>query len=118
MGIFDQSLARGRRTFCTVAFIYFYSLFIGFVVIVATYYKCWCFYYAGEVVGALSFSVGHGSGVLKKVASVRMVHQTNDLHNIVPYTLKKRVSIVGKLSSLVALAKNDDVAHKPFCIKF
>ncbi|XP_031738035.1 uncharacterized protein LOC101213129 isoform X1 [Cucumis sativus] len=44
----------------------------------------------GEVVGALSFSVGYGSSVLKKIASVRMVHQTNDLHNIVPYTLKKR----------------------------
>lgn len=66
---------------------------------VATSCKCWCFHNAGEVVGALSFSVGHGSSVLKKVASVRMVHQTNDVHNIVPYTLKKRVSFVEKLSS-------------------
>lgn len=54
---------------------------------------------AGEVVGALSFSVGHGPNVLKKVASVRMAHQTNDVHNIVPYTLKKRVSFVGKTIS-------------------
>ncbi|XP_071939359.1 uncharacterized protein [Coffea arabica] len=44
----------------------------------------------GEVVGASSFSVGHGASTLKKVASVKMLHQAYDFQNTVSYPLKKR----------------------------
>ncbi|KEH32375.1 calcium-dependent lipid-binding-like protein [Medicago truncatula] len=43
----------------------------------------------GDVVGALSFSVGHGANTLKKVASVRMVHQPYDVQNIRSYPLTR-----------------------------
>lgn len=43
----------------------------------------------GDVVGALSFSVGHGANILKKVASVRMFHQPHDVPNIRSYSLNK-----------------------------
>ncbi|KAK4405432.1 putative vacuolar protein sorting-associated protein 13A [Sesamum angolense] len=33
----------------------------------------------GEVVGACSFSVGHGASMLKKIASVKMIHQTTNV---------------------------------------
>ncbi|CAI8587512.1 unnamed protein product [Vicia faba] len=39
----------------------------------------------GDVVGALSFSVGHGANTLKKVASVRMFYQPYDAQNIRSY---------------------------------
>ncbi|KAK7363427.1 hypothetical protein VNO77_05570 [Canavalia gladiata] len=42
----------------------------------------------GEVVGALSFPVGHGANILKKIASVRMVHQPSDVQNIRSYPLR------------------------------
>ncbi|KAH1088253.1 hypothetical protein AAZX31_07G215500 [Glycine max] len=45
----------------------------------------------GEVVAALSFSVGHGANILKKVASVRMFHQPNDVPNIRSYPLNRLV---------------------------
>lgn len=41
--------------------------------------------------GACSFSVGHGVGVLKKVASVKMLHQTTDVQSVTSYPLKRRV---------------------------
>lgn len=41
---------------------------------------------------ALSFSVGHGANILKKVASVRMFHQPNDVPNIRSYPLNRLVS--------------------------
>ncbi|KAL3812236.1 hypothetical protein ACJIZ3_013504 [Penstemon smallii] len=44
----------------------------------------------GEVVGACSFSVGHGMSILKKVASVKMLHQTSDVPNFASYPLKRR----------------------------
>ncbi|KAL3831089.1 hypothetical protein ACJIZ3_019891 [Penstemon smallii] len=44
----------------------------------------------GEVVGACSFSVGHGMSILKKVASVKMLHQTSDVPNFASYQLKRR----------------------------
>lgn len=44
----------------------------------------------GEVVGASSFSMGHGANALKKVASVRMLNHTSDAQNVVSYPLKKR----------------------------
>lgn len=44
----------------------------------------------GEVVGAFSFRVGRGSSVLKKVSSVRMLHPTNDVQNVLSYPLKKK----------------------------
>ncbi|XP_015087740.1 uncharacterized protein LOC107031055 isoform X1 [Solanum pennellii] len=49
----------------------------------------------GEVVGASSFSVGHGPSILKKVASLRMLHQVSDVENFGCYPLRKR----GQLSS-------------------
>ncbi|KAI8002909.1 putative vacuolar protein sorting-associated protein 13D [Camellia lanceoleosa] len=44
----------------------------------------------GEVVGASSFSVGHGANTLKKVSSVRMLHQPPDGQHIVSYPLKTK----------------------------
>ncbi|KAL3358176.1 hypothetical protein AABB24_015358 [Solanum stoloniferum] len=49
----------------------------------------------GEVVGASSFSVGHGPSILKKVASLRMLHQVSDVENFGCYPLRKR----GQLNS-------------------
>jgi vacuolar protein sorting-associated protein 13A/C len=46
----------------------------------------------GEVVGSLSFPVGHGESTLRKVASVRMLHQSSDAENISSYTLQRKVS--------------------------
>lgn len=46
----------------------------------------------GEVVGASSFSVGHGVNTLKKVASVRMFHQSPDGQHIMSYPLRRKVS--------------------------
>ncbi|KAM7278379.1 hypothetical protein ACFE04_005513 [Oxalis oulophora] len=43
----------------------------------------------GEVIGSLSFAVGHGANQLKKVASVRMVHQPHEFQNTVSYTLRR-----------------------------
>ncbi|KAL3505576.1 hypothetical protein ACH5RR_030958 [Cinchona calisaya] len=44
----------------------------------------------GEVVGASSFSVGYGASTLKKVASIKMLHQAYDVQNTVSYPLKRR----------------------------
>ncbi|KAE9455056.1 hypothetical protein C3L33_13039, partial [Rhododendron williamsianum] len=44
----------------------------------------------GEVVGASSFSVGHGVNTLKKVASVRMLHQSPDGQHIMSYPLRRK----------------------------
>lgn len=51
-----------------------------------------CIHNAGDVVGALSFSVGHGANILRKVASVRMFHQPYDFQNIRTYPLSRMVS--------------------------
>ncbi|XP_062108869.1 uncharacterized protein LOC133819601 isoform X1 [Humulus lupulus] len=45
----------------------------------------------GEVVGALSFPVEHGSLMLRKVASVRMFHQAHEAQNLISYPLKRKV---------------------------
>ncbi|WOH07393.1 hypothetical protein DCAR_0726823 [Daucus carota subsp. sativus] len=45
----------------------------------------------GEVVGASSFSVGHGANPLKKVASVKMLHQASEVQNIAAYPLRRTV---------------------------
>ncbi|XP_051130647.1 uncharacterized protein LOC127251100 isoform X2 [Andrographis paniculata] len=44
----------------------------------------------GEVVGACSFPVGHGASMLKKVSSVKMLHQTTNNQSIETYPLKRR----------------------------
>ncbi|KAJ0034329.1 hypothetical protein Pint_24264 [Pistacia integerrima] len=44
----------------------------------------------GEVVGALSFPVGHGANTLKKVGSVRMLNQAYDVQDIVSYSLRRK----------------------------
>lgn len=46
----------------------------------------------GEVVGASSFSVGHGANRLKKVASVKMLNQACGVQNIAAYPLRSTVS--------------------------
>lgn len=46
----------------------------------------------GEVVGALSFSVGHGANILRKVASVKMFHQAHESQNLVSYPLKSKLN--------------------------
>lgn len=51
-----------------------------------------CTYHTGEVVGALSFSVGHGANILKKAASMRMFHTPNDVQHIRSYPLSRLVS--------------------------
>ncbi|KAF3970469.1 hypothetical protein CMV_005848 [Castanea mollissima] len=43
----------------------------------------------GEVIGSLSFSVGHGANMLKKVASVRMLNQPYNAQNLVSYPLRR-----------------------------
>lgn len=45
----------------------------------------------GEVVGACLISVGQSMGMLKKVASVKMLHQTPDVQSITSYPLRKKV---------------------------
>lgn len=45
----------------------------------------------GEVVGSLSFPVGHGENILRKVASVRMLNQSSDAENTSSYTLQRKV---------------------------
>jgi len=52
-----------------------------------------CSQHAGEVVGALSFSVGHGANTLKKVASVRMFQPASDTQSIRSYPLSRLVSL-------------------------
>lgn len=42
--------------------------------------------------GASSFSVGHGANPLKKVASVKMLHQASEVQNIAAYPLRRTVS--------------------------
>ncbi|GAB4828173.1 hypothetical protein Ancab_035090 [Ancistrocladus abbreviatus] len=44
----------------------------------------------GEVVGASSFPVRHGTSTLRKIASSRMLHQQTDLQNVVSHPLRRR----------------------------
>ncbi|KAG2314342.1 hypothetical protein Bca52824_017464 [Brassica carinata] len=44
----------------------------------------------GEVVGSLSFPIGHGDNTFRKVASVRSLYQSNDAENISSYTLQRK----------------------------
>uniref|UniRef100_A0A1J3IH98 Putative vacuolar protein sorting-associated protein 13A n=1 Tax=Noccaea caerulescens TaxID=107243 RepID=A0A1J3IH98_NOCCA len=44
----------------------------------------------GEVVGSLSFPVGHGENTLRKVASVRSLPQSSDAENTSSYTLQRK----------------------------
>ncbi|KAL5782083.1 hypothetical protein ACOSP7_007112 [Xanthoceras sorbifolium] len=44
----------------------------------------------GEVVGALSFPVGHGVNTLKKVSSARMLHQPYDIQKTISYSLRRK----------------------------
>ncbi|XP_019418850.1 PREDICTED: uncharacterized protein LOC109329610 isoform X2 [Lupinus angustifolius] len=45
----------------------------------------------GDVVASLSFSVGHGANVLRKVSSVRLFHQPCDFQNIRTFPLSRMV---------------------------
>ncbi|GMH18990.1 hypothetical protein Nepgr_020831 [Nepenthes gracilis] len=44
----------------------------------------------GEVVGASSFPIEHGTNSLRKIASARMLHQQYDVQNIVSHPLRRR----------------------------
>uniref|UniRef100_A0A2P2MA98 Peroxin/Ferlin domain-containing protein n=1 Tax=Rhizophora mucronata TaxID=61149 RepID=A0A2P2MA98_RHIMU len=44
----------------------------------------------GEVIGAFSLPVGHEAIMLKKMASVRMLHQPHDFRNIVSCSLRRK----------------------------
>lgn len=55
----------------------------------------------GEVVGSLSFPVGHGENILRKVASVRMLNQSSDAENTSSYTLQRKVSCFSFISGCV-----------------
>ncbi|KAK9670363.1 hypothetical protein RND81_13G196500 [Saponaria officinalis] len=44
----------------------------------------------GEVVGAASFSIGHGTNTLKKISSSRMLNQQHNFEKIASYPLQKR----------------------------
>ncbi|CAA0829437.1 calcium-dependent lipid-binding family protein, partial [Striga hermonthica] len=43
----------------------------------------------GEVVGACSFSVGHGISLLRKISSVKMLHQVSEVQSVSSYPLKR-----------------------------
>lgn len=60
--------------------------------ILTNFWTWWCDD-IGEVVGALSFPVGHGTNTLKKVSSSRMLHHPYDAQNIVSYSLRRKVWI-------------------------
>ncbi|XP_040944166.1 uncharacterized protein [Gossypium hirsutum] len=45
----------------------------------------------GEVVGALSFPIGHRANILKKLSSSRMLPPRNDTQNIESYSLRRKV---------------------------
>lgn len=42
--------------------------------------------------GAFSFSIGHGAKTLKKMTSVKMLHQASEIQNIAAHPLKIAVS--------------------------
>ncbi|CAM9004161.1 unnamed protein product [Rhodiola kirilowii] len=65
----------------------------------------------GEVVGAFSFSLGHGVNALTKVASARMLHQVNDMQNVVSYPLRRK----GQLTSNEKLL---DIASLSTCTNY
>ncbi|KAJ0228735.1 Vacuolar protein sorting-associated protein 13 [Hirschfeldia incana] len=44
----------------------------------------------GEVVGSLSFPIGHGENTFRKVASVRSLYQSSNAENISSYTLQRK----------------------------
>ncbi|XP_010524589.1 PREDICTED: uncharacterized protein LOC104802610 [Tarenaya hassleriana] len=44
----------------------------------------------GEVVGSFSFPVGYGANTLRKVASVRVLNQSNEAQNTISYPLRRK----------------------------
>ncbi|KAJ8767440.1 hypothetical protein K2173_017484 [Erythroxylum novogranatense] len=59
----------------------------------------------GEVIGAFSLPVGHGVNMLKKVASVRMLHQPQDFQNTLTCPLRRKVQL-----------ENIDDLHESGCL--
>ncbi|KAK4265962.1 hypothetical protein QN277_026944 [Acacia crassicarpa] len=45
----------------------------------------------GDVVSSLSFPVGHDANILRKAASMKMVHHPYDVQNIISYPLRRMV---------------------------
>ncbi|KAL6576075.1 hypothetical protein OROHE_000546 [Orobanche hederae] len=72
----------------------------------------------GEVVGACSFSVGHGTGLLRKVASVRMLHQMSDVQSIASYPLKRRGQHIDETRSHCCLSVSTSFVEKSMVADF
>ncbi|XP_057809782.1 uncharacterized protein LOC131024279 [Salvia miltiorrhiza] len=72
----------------------------------------------GEVVGACLISVGHGAGMLKKVASVKMLHQTSDVQSITSYPLRKKGQNFGELHSGSCLLVSTSFIEKSMVTDF
>ncbi|CAH9120434.1 unnamed protein product [Cuscuta epithymum] len=72
----------------------------------------------GEVVGSASFSVGHGSSVLKKIASVRKLHSTTDTEKIVCHPLKRRGQLNSESDSLGYLFISTSYFEKKTTVNF
>ncbi|KAL0308081.1 UNVERIFIED_CONTAM: putative vacuolar protein sorting-associated protein 13A, partial [Sesamum angustifolium] len=66
----------------------------------------------GEVVGACSFSVGHGASMLKKIASVKMIHQTTNVKGIASYPLKGRGQDIDEVNSRCCLFVSTSYVEK------
>ncbi|KAK3025351.1 hypothetical protein RJ639_043860, partial [Escallonia herrerae] len=66
----------------------------------------------GEVVGASSFSVGHGANTLKKVASARMLHQGSVVQNIKSYPLQRKFDSDGMRSQGCLIASTSYFERK------
>ncbi|KAK6160946.1 hypothetical protein DH2020_004327 [Rehmannia glutinosa] len=72
----------------------------------------------GEVVGACSFSVGHGTSMLKKVASVKMLNQTSDVQSIVSYPLKRKGQHIDEMHSHCCLSVSTSFIEKSMVTDF
>ncbi|KAG8370579.1 hypothetical protein BUALT_Bualt14G0131800 [Buddleja alternifolia] len=72
----------------------------------------------GEVVGACSFSVGHGMSVLKKIASVKMLQQTCDVQNIASYPLKRKGHHIDEMHSTGCLFVSSSYIEKSMVTDF
>ncbi|KAL3639166.1 hypothetical protein CASFOL_017073 [Castilleja foliolosa] len=71
-----------------------------------------------EVVGACSFSVGHGTGLLRKVASVKMLHQMSDVQSVTSYLLKSKGQHIDELHSHCLLSVSTSFIEKSMVTDF
>ncbi|XP_012842600.1 PREDICTED: uncharacterized protein LOC105962815 isoform X1 [Erythranthe guttata] len=72
----------------------------------------------GEVVGACSFSVGHGTSMLKKVTSVKMLHQSSEVQSITSYPLKRKGEYIDEMHSCSCLFVSTSFIEKSMATDF